>query len=153
MARLATGKEAMDKARAQLFSAKTVDQLQVAQALLFPLDFGLSLHQTAQAIGKTAGWVSRARLRYIKGLSVKKPAKKHGGRRNNLLSRDDERTWVERVRKGKAPWQSDATLLQQVLEKVLQRRVALSTIYRIIHRVDEATALKVRSLNLFDHRN
>lgn len=150
MARTPTGKEALDKARMDLVSATSLDQFRIAQAVVLPLDFGLSLHETARAIGKNAGWVTRARLGYIKRFTSTKPIRKRGGRRNSLLSREDERNWVDRVRKAKYPWQSEAALLHEALEKVLQRPVGLSTVYRIIKRVDEERAPKTRLLTLLD---
>ena len=51
MARPATGREFVETAKARIVSAKTVDALRAAQALLLPLEFGLSLEQTAIVIG------------------------------------------------------------------------------------------------------
>ena len=53
MARPATGREFVETAKARIASAKTVDALRAAQALLLPLEFGLSLEQTAVVIGLT----------------------------------------------------------------------------------------------------
>ena len=59
MARPATGREFVETAKARIASAKTVDALRAAQALLLPLEFGLSLEQTAIVSGcRRAGRVS-----------------------------------------------------------------------------------------------
>ena len=47
LARPATGNGFIEAAKAQIASAKSVDALRAAQALLLPLEFGLSLEQTA----------------------------------------------------------------------------------------------------------
>ena len=51
MARPATGRAFIQTAKERIASAKTVDALRAAQALLLPLEFGLSLEQTATIIG------------------------------------------------------------------------------------------------------
>ncbi len=51
MARPATGREFVEAAKERIAAAKTVDALRAAQALLLPLEFGLSLEQTATNIG------------------------------------------------------------------------------------------------------
>ncbi len=56
MARPATGREFIEAAKEQIASAKTPDALRTAQALLLPLEFGLSLEQTAAAIGLSKSW-------------------------------------------------------------------------------------------------
>jgi hypothetical protein len=49
MARTASGEEWLNEAKACLAKAKTVEELRQAQAVVLPLEFGLSLQQTAQA--------------------------------------------------------------------------------------------------------
>jgi hypothetical protein len=55
MARPASGKDQIEAARASLKNAKTADQLRAVQAVLLPLELGLSLAQTARAIGRSVG--------------------------------------------------------------------------------------------------
>jgi hypothetical protein len=55
MTRTASGIEVLKQAKAFVVQAKTADQLRQAQAVLLPLEFGLSLEQTAQAIGVSVG--------------------------------------------------------------------------------------------------
>ena len=66
MARLARGSSSIEAARKQLVEAKTVKELRSAQAVIFPLDFGLSMKQTGLAIGISTGWACRLRRRFIK---------------------------------------------------------------------------------------
>jgi hypothetical protein len=51
MARPATGRAFIETAKERIASAKTVEALRAAQALLLPLEFGLSLQQTATIVG------------------------------------------------------------------------------------------------------
>ena len=56
MARKAQGKDIMEQARELLSKAKTAEELRQAQAVVMPLEFGLSIEQTARAIGVSPGW-------------------------------------------------------------------------------------------------
>lgn len=56
MAGLARGKEVLEMAREMVARAETIEQLRQAQAVVLPLDFGLSMKQTAQAIGRSPEW-------------------------------------------------------------------------------------------------
>ena len=55
MGRSASGVEFLERAKACLSNARTVEELKAAQAVVLPLVFGLSLEQTAQAIGVSVG--------------------------------------------------------------------------------------------------
>ena len=50
-----------------LARAQTVEQLRQAQAVVLPLDYGLSLEQTARAIGRSVPWTCRLRNRFLAG--------------------------------------------------------------------------------------
>ena len=47
MARQASGREFLTKAKNMLAKAKTVDELRQAQALILPLEYGFSMEQAA----------------------------------------------------------------------------------------------------------
>ena len=64
MARLATGATHLEAARNLLKSARTVEEMRVAQAVLLPLNLGLSLEQTAKAIGRSVGATCNMRTRF-----------------------------------------------------------------------------------------
>ncbi len=53
MARTASGKEQVKMARVAIRAAKMADELRAAQAVLLPLECGLSMAQTAVAIGRS----------------------------------------------------------------------------------------------------
>lgn len=66
MARTASGSEHVEAARELLRRAKTADELRQAQAVLLPLELGLSLEQTAQAIGRGVTATCTLRTRFCK---------------------------------------------------------------------------------------
>lgn len=138
MARKSTGHEALTQARSELLTAETVEQLRVAQAVVFPLDLGISLSRTAEMIGKTPGWVARARICYISNYKNAELPGLRGGRRNNLLPPDEEIEFVKAaLLEPRARSVSDVNALKFALEKRVGRRIALSTAYNILDRVYE----------------
>lgn len=78
--------DTLERALLAIQRAEDADSLRAAQATLLPL-LGLSLEQTALAIGKDRHWTSRARNRFLRGLP---PATRHGGRRHSLVHCDEE---------------------------------------------------------------
>jgi hypothetical protein len=56
MGRKAKGKEILESAKASLSKAKTAEALRQAQAVVFPLEYGMTMEQTAEAIGVSPGW-------------------------------------------------------------------------------------------------
>jgi hypothetical protein len=66
MARKAGGADQVASARELLRTAKTADELRTAQAVLLPLELGLSLELTAKAIGRSVGATCNLRTRYCK---------------------------------------------------------------------------------------
>jgi hypothetical protein len=55
MARPATGKEVLAKAKEALAKARTVEQIREAQAVILPLEHGLSMDQVAATPGISKG--------------------------------------------------------------------------------------------------
>ncbi len=64
MARKASGTEQLEVAMERLKKAKTAAELRAAQAIVLPLALGLSLEQTALAIGRSVGVTCRMRTQY-----------------------------------------------------------------------------------------
>ena len=64
MARKASGAEQLEVAMERLKKARTAAELRAAQAIVLPLALGLSLEQTARAIGRSVGVTCRMRTRY-----------------------------------------------------------------------------------------
>ena len=56
-----------EQARRAIATATTMEQLRQAQAVVLPLDHGLSLEATAKVLGLSVGWTSRLRNAFIRG--------------------------------------------------------------------------------------
>ena len=136
MARPARGADNLEWAREVLALAQTVEQLRQAQALVLPLDFGLSLEQTARAIGRSVPWTCRLRNRLLAGEIVGDGQRQsRGGRRRQNMSIEQEREalapFLDRARSG------CILVVGQVkaeLEARLARPMALSSVYNLLHR-------------------
>lgn len=136
MARPVGGRAVLAQAKAVLETARNVDELKMAQAVVLPLELGLTLRQTAAAIGVSPGWVCRLRRRFeriVRG--EESPKQPRGGRRRELLTPEQEAAFL-------APYLEEAKAggvlvvppIQAALESHLGRPVALSTVYRMLHR-------------------
>ncbi len=139
MARPASGVDQIEVARAGLKNAVTADQLRQAQSVLLPLELGLSLAQTAQAIGRSVGATCKMRTTYCAVAAGKRAAAQP---KTTLRNR------------AKATLQEEAAALDKVLhdahlggivviprikplvEKALGKKMALSGLYRMLHRHD-----------------
>ena len=136
MARPARGADNLEWARDVLALAQTVEQLRQVQAVVLPLDYGLSLAQTARVIGRSVGWTCRLRNRFLAGEIVGDGQRQtRGGRRRQNMTADQEREllapFLERARTG------GILVVGQVkaeLEASLGRRMALSSVYNLLHR-------------------
>ena len=136
MARPARGEQCLQQARQLLAQARTVEQLRQAQAVVLPLDHGLSLEQTARAIGQSVAWTCRLRNRFVAGQVVgdgSRPAR--GGRNHQNMTPEQERAalapFLERAVAG-----GDLVVrqLKTELEQILGRPMALSSVYNLLHR-------------------
>jgi transposase len=136
MSRPVSGQEVLDDALIAIAAAKTIEQLRQAQAVALPLQYGMSLAQTAQAIGISPGWVCRLRNRFIRGEIVDdgdKPAR--GGRRNENFTYEQEAELLK-------PFLKEASIggilvvgeIKPELEAALGREMGLSTLYKLLHR-------------------
>ena len=124
-------------AREQVSKARSADDLRQAQAILLPLELGLSLEQTALAIGRSVSLTCKLRNR------------KRRERANEIPVRKSKRELRNRAT---ATLAEEAALLDQVLaqasaggvvvipslkpafEKALGREIAPSTLYRMLAR-------------------
>ncbi len=137
MARPASGdEEVLVKARQAIAKAQTVEQLRQAQAVVLPLDFGLSLVDTAAILGLSSYWVCRLRRRFMQGRIAGSPgAPTAGGRRRQNMTVEQEREFL-------APFLSQAATggvlvagqIKAALDQCLGRPVALSSAYNLLHR-------------------
>lgn len=137
MSRPASGDtEVLQDAREAIACAKTVKQLRQAQAVVFPLDYAMSLADTAQAIGVSKGWACQLRRQFMRGRkAVDTDAPVTGGRKRENMSVAKEREFL-------APFLESAAAggvlvvgqIKAALDKQLGREVALASVYNLLHR-------------------
>ena len=138
MARIASGGEFLEQAKEFLANAKTVGELRQAQAVVLPLELGLSMEQTAAAIGVSVGWACQLRTRFIRDGGQPDPGRPtRGGRRRENLSREEEAAFL-------APFMEKASAggilvvseIKQTLDARLKRKTSLAATYNLLHRHD-----------------
>ena len=137
MSRPASGdEEVLVNARQAIACAQTVEQLRQAQAVVLPLDYGLSLADTAQVIGVSPGWACQLRRRFMHGqLAGAADAPTPGGRKRQNMSVQEEREFL-------APFLEQAASggvlvvgqVKAALDARLGREVALASAYNLLHR-------------------
>lgn len=136
MARVSRGAEVMQMALEMIATARTVEELRQAQAVVLPVHCGLSLEQTAQAIGRSVAWTCRLRNRFLAGETMGDGQRqRRGGRRRQNMTLEQERAvlqpYLERSRNG------GILVVPQIkgeLETKLGRTMALSSAYNLLHR-------------------
>lgn len=136
MARPFRGAEVLEMAQEMIRRAKSVDELRQAQAVVLPLAYGLSLEQTAQAVGLSVVWTCRLRNRFLAGETVGDGQRQRpGGRRRQIMSAERETQvlapFLERARSG------GVLVVPQIkaeLEAAVGRPMALSSVYKLLHR-------------------
>lgn len=136
MARPPRGQGVIEQARAYRARAKTAEELRMAQAVLLPLELGLSLQQTAQAIGKSLRWTTELRGEFIqRGGPPPSDRPTRGGRYRQNMSPAEEAEFL-------APFLNEAKeggilvvgKIKVCLEARLGRTVALASVYNLLHR-------------------
>lgn len=136
MARLAGGHEFLDAAVTQAANAKTISELRMAQALLIPLKFGLSLEDTGVALGLSKSWTLRLRQRFGRIQSgQEQPDTRQGLRNRARMTLEEESAlltpYIEQAKQGGV---IIVPPLKAKLEEVLGRSMAQSTVYAMLHR-------------------
>ena len=137
MSRPVTGDtETLALARTAIARATTVEQLRQAQSVVLPLDFGLSLFDTAAAIGVSKGWACQLRRRFIHGQFAGDSTRPtRGGRKRQNMSKIEEAAFL-------APFLAQASTggvlvvgqIKAALDQQLGRTVALASAYNLLHR-------------------
>ena len=96
MSRPASGNdEILIRAREAIASAQTVEQLRQAQAVVLPLEYAMSLTDTAQVIGVSQGWVCQLRRRFMRGqIAGASDTPTPGGRKRQNMSEKEEREFL-----------------------------------------------------------
>lgn len=130
------GKKLIKAAKKQLETAKTVQELRQAQAVIFPLKFKFSMNKTGEALGISRGWVCQLRQAFIKsGGKQSENKKSRGGRRRENMSLKEETEFLlpffEKAKSGGILVVGE---IKQALDKKLDRKTALSSVYYLLHR-------------------
>jgi transposase len=136
MARPATGREFIKAAKERIASAKTVEALRAAQALLLPLEFGLSLEETATVIGLSKSRTGKLRTQFQRiqtgalQIRSKKELRNHA-----RMSLDEEARFLARfISQAKDPVDFSISQLKAELEQYTGRPVSTSTAYQLLRR-------------------
>lgn len=137
MARIASGGHCIEAARQLLKTARTADDLRLAQAVLLPLELGLSIEQTARVIGRSSGATCTMRTRFAKVMAgqISAPRNKRELRNRAKADLDRERQILDEVL-------SDAATggvvviprIRSAIEAKLGKSLALSSVYRMLAR-------------------
>jgi len=136
MARPASGKEVLAKAKEALARARTAEELRQAQAVILPLEFGFSMEQVAALIGVSRGWACQLRMRFIRSVATQAETKRQrGGRRRENMSKEEEAAFL-------APFLDKAACggilivgeIKRALDERIGRKTALASTYNLLHR-------------------
>jgi hypothetical protein len=139
MARPASGADQIEAAKASLKSATTADQIRAAQSVLLPLELGLTLAQTARAIGRSVGATCRMRTTFCAVAAGTRPAaqSKKALRNRAKATLEQEAAALDKVLHDAA--QGGVVVIPRIkplVEKALGKTIALSGLYRMLHRHD-----------------
>jgi Winged helix-turn helix len=139
MARPASGADQIEAAKASLKSATTADQIRAAQSVLLPLELGLTLAQTARAIGRSVGATCRMRTTFCAVAAGTRPAaqSKRALRNRAKATLEQEAAALDKVLHDAA--QGGVVVIPRIkplVEKALGKTIALSGLYRMLHRHD-----------------
>jgi transposase len=136
MARLAGGSEYLDAAITQAANAKTIGELRMAQALLLPLKFGLSLDDAGVVLGVSKSWALRLRKRFGRIQSGEEQPKTRKGLRNRarMTFEAEAALLAPHIEQAKQGGVIIVPPLKVQIEAALGRPMALSTVYAMLHR-------------------
>jgi transposase len=136
MARQPKGDDVLKQAKFALATARTAQELRSAQALILPLEFGFSLEQTAQLIGVSKRWACTLRNRFARvARGEEAPKGKRGGRkRQNMTPEEEARFLLPFLDRAKEGGVLVVGSIHSELENRLGRKVALSSVYNLLHR-------------------
>ena len=136
MARPASGKNVLEKAKEALVNARTVEELRQAQAVIMPLEYGFSIDQVAAALGISKGWACQLRMRFIQAGGLPAETKpKRGGRRRENMSKEEETAFLapffDKAARGGILIVSE---IKRALDERMGRETALASTYNLLHR-------------------
>jgi transposase len=127
--------ELVQKAQTVAANAATLHELREAQSILMPALHGSTLEQTASMLGVSRATVNRLQTRFRKKCRGDYVPKQHGGRRNALMSLEQERAflapWAEQARDGGI---LEVSALRSDLSCQLGRPIVASVVYGLLAR-------------------
>lgn len=137
MARPASEVQHVEAAKALLKNAKTAEQLRLAQAVLLPLELGLSLEQTAACIGRSVGATCTMRTRFAKVAERKMPAPRSKKTLRNRAHADlaQEAAALDKVMA--TANEGGIVIIPRIYAEIqaeLGKKMALSSVYRMLAR-------------------
>jgi transposase len=138
----------IERAERLAAQAKSLDELQRAQAVLLTVGHKMTLNVAAKVIGRSPSWVAHARKAFIEE-GVTSKSLKHGGRRNAILSEAEEEAFMDDACKRYArlcrAWftiplgERDEVQIHRVVRKMLEERagrpIPNSTAFALMSRV------------------
>jgi transposase len=134
MARTAKGWEVLEKAKEMMVKACTANELRICQAVIFPLEYGMSTEQTAACLGRSIRWTTRNRQAFIAAGGFPEGARPGGRKRANMTINEEDaflEPFLDKATKGEILVVSD---IHRALEKHLGRKIALASAYNLLHR-------------------
>jgi hypothetical protein len=137
MARKPGGTEHLQAARALLAAARGADELRAAQAVLLPLELGLSLEQTALAIGRSVSATGALRMRFCRvaaGEQAPPRTKQMLRNRAHATLEQEARLLAQVCGRGRSAGADLAERLKQAMQAAYGRPVATSSVYRLLQR-------------------
>ncbi len=137
MAHMTRGAQYVAAAYALLRRAKTAEELRLAQAVLLPCELGLTIEQTAKAIGRSTGATCEMRVRFAKlyenPLDV--PRNKHELRNRAHAEIDVEARILDEIFACDALRSAPVgSKIKPAIEVHLGKVIALSSVYRMLAR-------------------
>ncbi len=126
----------IEAAKQIAMESKSLERLRQAQAVLIPALTGASMETTADilGVGRNKVCTLRREFRNCNG-QPSEPVEKRGGRRNQLMTLEEERAFLK-------PWIKDAekggvlsvSPIHVAYEQAVGRKVSKSTVYRLLAR-------------------
>ena len=137
MVRTASGAQHIEAARKLLKAARTADDLRLAQSVLLPLELGLSIEQTAVAIGRSSGATCTMRTRFAKVAAgeMDAPRSKRQLRNRAKANLERERQILDEVLPNAVT--TGVIVIPRVksaIEAKLGKTLALCSVYRMLAR-------------------
>lgn len=114
--------------------ARTIEELRLAQSIILPGLYGMSVYETSQVIGRSHATVSRLQREFREQCRGEAPRReKWGGRRRAYLTDEEETQFLEEfLEVASEGGVLEVGRIKQAFEKRVGHNVAKTTIYRIL---------------------